>query len=165
MIVITREELKNYNPGMTDLKCDMILASLEIGRRAYLKKEKQKIITCVMDIVDLLSYDMSFLDEEHFKVILLNTKNMVIETELISIGTINTSLVHVREVFRNAIKKNANSIILAHNHPSGDSTPSIEDEHLTKRLKDAGELIGIKVIDHVIIGKDNYFSFMEENML
>ncbi|MCQ4795213.1 DNA repair protein RadC [Anaerofustis stercorihominis] len=165
LIGITREELKNDNPGMTDLKCDMILASLEIGRRAYLKKEKQKIISCVMDIVDLLSYDMSFLDEEHFKVILLNTKNMVIETELISIGTINTSLVHVREVFRNAIKKNANSIILAHNHPSGDSTPSIEDEHLTKRLKDAGELIGIKVIDHVIIGKDNYFSFMEENML
>jgi len=165
LIGITKEELKNDNPGMTYVKAEALLASLEIGRRAYLKREKQKFINCVDDIVDMLSYDMSFLDLEHFKVILLNTKNCVIDTELISIGTINASIVHVREVFKNAIKKNAHSIILAHNHPTGDSTPSIEDKQLTRRLKEAGEIIGIKVIDHVIIGKDNYFSFMEENML
>ncbi|WP_290771073.1 DNA repair protein RadC [Anaerofustis sp.] len=165
LIGVTKEELKNDNPGMTDIKASMILASLEIGRRAYLKKDEKKMITCTDDVVNLLSYDMSFLSEEHFKVILLNTKNVIIDIELISIGTINTSLVHVREVFKNAIKKNANTIILTHNHPSGDSKPSDQDKSLTKRLVEAGELLGIKVLDHVIIGKDNYFSFMEENML
>ena len=165
LIGVTKEELKNDNPGMTDIKACMILASLEIGRRAYLKKDEKKMITCTDDVVNLLSYDMSFMSEEHFKVILLNTKNVIIDIELISIGTINTSLVHVREVFKNAIKKNANTIILTHNHPSGDSKPSDQDKSLTKRLVEAGELLGIKVLDHVIIGKDNYFSFMEENML
>lgn len=165
LIGVTKEELKNDNPGMTDIKAFMILASLEIGRRAYLKKDEKKMITCTDDVVNLLSYDMSFLSEEHFKVILLNTKNVIIDIELISIGTINTSLVHVREVFKNAIKKNANTIILTHNHPSGDSKPSDQDKSLTKRLVEAGDLLGIKVLDHVIIGKDNYFSFMEENML
>ena len=162
---ITKEELIKDNPGMTDLKATILLCAIEMGARTYLKKEKSKYIFCTQDILDLLSYEMSFLNEEHFKVILLNTKNMIIYNILISVGTINTSLVHVREVFKNAIKKNSNSIILVHNHPSGNSMPSNEDKVLTKRLYDAGELLGIKVLDHVIIGKDNYFSFMEENMI
>lgn len=162
---ITKEELIKDNPGMTDLKATILLCAIEMGARTYLKKEKSKYIFCTQDILDLLSYEMSFLNEEHFKVILLNTKNMIIDNILISVGTINTSLVHVREVFKNAIKKNANSIILVHNHPSGNSMPSNEDKVLTERLYEAGELLGIKVLDHVIIGKDNYFSFMEENMI
>lgn len=165
LVGITKEELINDNPGMTDYKATMILCGIELGARTYLKKEKIKHILTTQDVLDLLSYEMSFLSEEHFNVILLNTKNMIIDTILISVGTINTSLVHVREVFKNAIKKNANSIILVHNHPSGNSSPSSEDKALTKRLCAAGELLGIKVLDHIIIGKDNYFSFMEENMI
>lgn len=165
LVGITKEELIKDNPGMTDYKATMILCGIELGARTYLKKEKIKHILTTQDVLDLLSYEMSFLSEEHFNVILLNTKNMIIDTILISVGTINTSLVHVREVFKNAIKKNANSIILVHNHPSGDSSPSSEDKALTKRLCAAGQLLGIKVLDHIIIGKDNYFSFMEENMI
>lgn len=165
LVGITKEELIKDNPGMTDYKATMILCGIELGARTYLKKEEIKHILTTQDVLDLLSYEMSFLSEEHFNVILLNTKNMIIDTILISVGTINTSLVHVREVFKNAIKKNANSIILVHNHPSGDSSPSSEDKALTKRLCAAGQLLGIKVLDHIIIGKDNYFSFMEENMI
>ncbi len=165
IVGITKEELIKDNPGMTDYKATMILCGIELGARTYLKKEDIKHILTTQDVLDLLSYEMSFLSEEHFNVILLNTKNMIIDTILISVGTINTSLVHVREVFKNAIKKNANSIILVHNHPSGDSSPSSEDKALTKRLCAAGQLLGIKVLDHIIIGKDNYFSFMEENMI
>ena len=128
LVGITKEELIKDNPGMTDYKATMILCGIELGARTYLKKEKIKHILTTQDVLDLLSYEMSFLSEEHFNVILLNTKNMIIDTILISVGTINTSLVHVREVFKNAIKKNANSIILVHNHPSGDSSPSSEDK-------------------------------------
>jgi DNA repair protein RadC len=87
----------------------------------------------------------------------------VIKDEIISIGILNASIVHPREVFKSAIKESANSIILVHNHPSGDSEPSVEDKEITERLMEAGELLDIKVLDHVIIGKDNYHSFKENS--
>ncbi|WP_353654952.1 DNA repair protein RadC [Clostridium sp. CCUG 7971] len=102
--------------------------------------------------------------KEVFKVVLLNTKNEIISDIDVSIGTLNSSLVHPREVFREAIKRSTNKIILMHNHPSGSVEPSKEDKNITSRLIKCGEIIGIEVIDHIIIGDGLYFSF-KENMI
>ena len=103
-------------------------------------------------------------DKEHFFVIILNTRSKVKVIELISIGTMNASLVHPREVFRRAIQRGASSIILAHNHPSGDSEPSEEDINITRRMVDAGKLLGIEVQDHIIIGSKG-LSFKEKGLI
>ena len=95
----------------------------------------------------------------------LNPKHAVLGMETVSIGTLSSSLVHPREVFKQAIKRSASAVILAHNHPSGNCEPSKEDLQVTKRLKDAGELVGIEVIDHLIIGEDRYYSFCENELL
>ena len=100
--------------------------------------------------------------KEIFVVFHLNTKNKIILREIVSIGILNSSLIHPRETFRTAIINNANSIILAHNHPSGDTTPSPDDISVTKRMVQAWEIIGIKVLDHVITGKNNYTSMKEK---
>ena len=92
----------------------------------------------------------------------LDSKNRIIKEETVSIGTLTASLIHPREVFKSAIKESANSIILVHNHPSGDSAPSQEDKEITEKLFDAGELLGINVLDHVIVGKENYWSFKDK---
>ena len=93
---------------------------------------------------------------DSFRIMLLDTKNQIIVTEEISVGTLNASIVHPRDVFKAAIKRNSNSMILVHNHPSGDPAPSNEDINITNRLVDAGNLIGIKVLDHIIIGAVSY---------
>lgn len=103
--------------------------------------------------------------KEHFIVLLLNTQNEIIKQEIVSIGTLNTSLVHPREVFQLAITEGCESIIIAHNHPSGFVEPSNADLEVTKRLVQAGELLGISLTDHVIIGKDSYYSLKEHNQL
>lgn len=104
------------------------------------------------------------LEEEHFDIIILNTKNKVVDRINISKGILNASLVHPREVFKQAIRRNANSIILVHNHPSGDSKPSKEDIEITERMCDSGELLGVKVLDHIIFGVDEYTSFRERSV-
>lgn len=102
--------------------------------------------------------------EEVFAMITLDTKNKITGVFEVSRGTVNASMVHPREVFKRALAVNATSIIIAHNHPSGDTKPSKEDEIITNRLKDAGDIIGIKVLDHIIVG-DNYMSFRESGLL
>jgi len=97
---------------------------------------------------------MKHLPQEHFVVVCLNTRDAVITTKTVSVGTLDTTLVHPREVFRHAIKVNAAGVILAHNHPSGDPTPSDEDLKMTKRLVECGQLLGIHVIDHVVLATD-----------
>lgn len=109
--------------------------------------------------------EMQYLKQECFKIIMLDTKNKVIKVEEITRGTLNSSLVHPREVFVKAIKQHAAAIILAHNHPSGDTEPSAEDKSITRRLVEAGELIGISVLDHIIIGRGTYMSFKQEKLL
>jgi DNA repair protein RadC len=103
-------------------------------------------------------------DKEHFCVFFLNTQNRIISREIVSIGTLNTSLIHPRECFRTAILKNSAAVIFAHNHPSGSLEPSDEDMAVTKRLKDAGKLIGIEVLDHVIVTAESYKSLREQNL-
>ena len=103
-------------------------------------------------------------EQELFLVISLNTKNRIVNTHISSIGTLNCASIHPRDVFREAIRNNANSIIIVHNHPSGDSEPSTEDEQVTEKLFEAGELLGVKVLDHVVIGKESYYSFQENKL-
>lgn len=109
-------------------------------------------------------YEDNFdMDKEHFAVALLNTKNKIIGVNLVSMGTLNQAPAHPREVFRPAVIAAANSIILCHNHPSGSSVPSDEDILLTRRLSEAGQLLGIKVLDHIILGENNYTSLKRDN--
>ena len=110
------------------------------------------------------AWGIRYLKKEVFKVVLLNTKNEIITDVDVSVGTLNSSLVHPREVFIEAIIRRSNKIILIHNHPSGSIEPSVEDKNITKRLISYGEIIGIEVIDHIIIGDGMYFSF-KENMI
>ena len=105
-------------------------------------------------------------DKEAFSVLMLNTKNKVIGIKTVSVGTLDATIVHPREVFKSAILNSAKSIMIFHNHPSGDTKPSGEDINLTKRLVDAGNLLGIKVLDHIILGNNgNYLSMLEDNLM
>jgi len=104
-------------------------------------------------------------DREHFAAILLDTKNGIIGIHTVSIGALNTSIVHPREVFKAAILANAAGIIVSHNHPSGNITPSEDDKAVTQRLRDAGTILGITVLDHIIIGEDGYFSFKAQGLI
>lgn len=143
-----------------------ILAALELGKRMSLSVgDFRPQINTSREAANLLMDDMRMLEQEMVKIILLNTKNKVLGIETIAVGGLNQAAVEPREVFRAAIKKNAHAIILAHNHPSGDSQPSAEDCLLTERLQLASELIGIPILDHIIIGEYGYTSFKEKNLM
>ncbi|MDB2152503.1 JAB domain-containing protein [Clostridium butyricum] len=115
------------------------------------------------DIVDLGKKFLDELDREELIVACLNTKNEVNSVNVVSIGSLNNSVVHPREVFKAAILSNAASIVIIHNHPSGDATPSNEDKEITLRIKESGIILGIKLLDHIIIGNDVYYSFKEHD--
>jgi DNA repair protein RadC len=122
-------------------------------------------VRCPEDAASLVMEDMKHLDREHFTVILLDSKNAVISIEKVSVGTVNSSLVHPREVLKPALEKSATSIILVHNHPTGNVSPSREDVMITKRFEKCGQILGIDVIDHIIIGDGNYRSMKESGYL
>ncbi len=123
-------------------------------------------INCPRDAADIVGEFLAGADREHFIVLCLDTKNNVNAINTVSVGTLNSSLVHPREVFKAAILANSNAIILCHNHPSGDPHPSKEDLEVTKRLVEAGKLLSIEVIDHVVIGDDGrYVSFKERGLM
>jgi len=156
------EELKEVK-GVGVAKAAQITATIELGRRirmASFESEKQ-VITSPRDVANLLLAKLSFLGKEHFVILLLDTKNQVISIEEISVGSLNNSIVHPREVFKPAIKRSSAAIILAHNHPSGNPEPSTEDIKVTKRLYEVGRLVGIEVLDHLIIGNKDYISLKE----
>ena len=160
---ITIEELESIN-GIGKTKAVQIKAALELGNRIASYKPAKYKIKNPWDIYKYYMESLRYQYKEIFKVVLLNTKNEIITDVDISMGTLNSSLVHPREVFREAIIRSSNKIILLHNHPSGNAEPSKEDKSVTNRLKECGELIVIEVIDHIIIGDGIYFSF-KENML
>jgi DNA repair protein RadC len=147
-------------PGIGKVKAIEIKAAFELYRR-FSKEMESKIITSAKDIWDDL-VDFRTVSKEHFFVFLLDSRNQLIKRELISIGTLTTSLVHPREVFEAAVKNVAFSIILAHNHPTNVTEPSLADIEVTKRMVKCGNLMGIKVEDHVIIGKDSFCSLKEK---
>ncbi len=161
----TIEEL-NQIKGVGLAKASQIIAAVELGKRiALTTKVNNYKIKGPEDVSNLLMEEMRYLNKEAFNILLLNTKHNVISVENISIGSLNASIVHPREVFNRAIKRSSSAIILAHNHPSGDPKPSGEDINITKRLIEAGNIIGINVLDHIIIGDGIYFSMKEQEMI
>ncbi len=147
--------------GIGNAKAAQIVAVCELSRRISQKHRPCSKISSAQDVVSLYSPKLSHLPKEHFCAIFLNTKNEVIAEQVVSIGTINSSLVHPREVFNGAIKNLAHSLIIVHNHPSGDPTPSQEDVTITKRLSKAGNVLGVPLLDHIIIGKGKWWSAQE----
>jgi DNA repair protein RadC len=151
--------------GIGEAKACITLAAVELGRRiGQVRNPGRPMISSPADVERLLRGRIAHLDRENFVVVLLNTKNEVIETSTVSVGTLGASLVHPREVFKPAVRASAASVILAHNHPSGKVEPSQEDREVTKRLGEAAGILGIEVLDHVIVG-DGYFSMKEHGML
>jgi len=148
-------------PGVGPAKAARIMAGLELGRRLGQARLDRGTIGCASDVVELLGDKMRHLDREHFAVLLLDTKHHVLGWEIVSIGSLDASIVHPREVFKAAVRRSASAVILAHNHPSGDSSPSEADIKCTNRLEAAGQVLGIAVLDHVIIGDGNYASLRQ----
>lgn len=151
--------------GINVAKAAAVLAALELGKRVY---STQRIaipsITTPNDVLPLLT-EIRNQKKENFVAIYLNSRNHLIKKEVVSIGTLNGSLVHPREVFEPAIQNLAAHIIIAHNHPSGDEEPSDADIHITKRLVDAGAILGIEIVDHIIVTESSYYSFKEHRKI
>jgi len=150
-------ELSAIN-GIGEAKATQVLAAFEISRRIPLFNGTK--ITCAKDVFEKYKY-LSDLKQEKFMVLILDTKNKIIREEVVSVGTLDSALIHPREIFKSAIKESANAIIVVHNHPSGDCSPSEEDIKITSKISAAGETLGIKMLDHVIVGFENYWSWQE----
>lgn len=161
----TIEELSLIK-GIGLAKAVQIKACFELGKRQELEPEVKDLdIRNPQRVVKAIRASIQDKAREHFKLIILNSRNRVLSISTVSVGTINSNLVHPREVFKEAIRHNAASVILAHNHPSGNPEPSEEDREITGRLIEAGRIIGISVLDHVIVGKNSYYSFKEKGLM
>lgn len=164
LLQMTYQDLSKIS-GIDSAKATTLLAAFELSKRALeVNDTNLPVISDAKDAVAQLS-DMRDLKKEHLMVLYLNAKNQLIHKETISMGTLNANLVHPREVFEPALKYSAAQIIVAHNHPSGDPKPSEDDLEVTKRLTEAGKMMGIDVMDHVIVSKNSHFSFKEEKLL
>jgi DNA repair protein RadC len=158
--------------GLGPAKASKLIASFELARRLnrnIMDDEKINLqsrpVTSPSDIVELIRTKITSFTKEQFLVVSFDTRNKILGTDNISSGTLTASLVHPRETFESAIRRHAASIIVSHNHPSGDAEPSEEDMKITKRLTEAGKVMGIEVLDHIIVTKNNYFSFKEKGMI
>lgn len=152
--------------GIGPAKALQLQAGIELGRRLARSTNQDTVtVGSPRDAANIVMEDMRYLPNEHFVCLFLNTKNHVLARETLSIGSLNAAIVHPREVFRAAIRRNSASIICVHNHPSGDPTPSQEDIQLTERLMEAGEIIGIDVLDHIIIGDLQFVSLKEQGLM
>ncbi|NLY82625.1 MAG: DNA repair protein RadC [Clostridiales bacterium] len=155
---LTFEELINVK-GMGPKKTSSVLAAIELGKRIdTAPKYNRFVIKCSEDVANYYMPELRHEKKEYLKELLLNTKGEVEYSETISVGELSNTTVHPREVFNPAIRKSAAAIIIVHNHPSGDPTPSEDDIQATKRLISVGEMVGIKLLDHVIIGDGKYIS-------
>ena len=151
--------------GIGPAKAAEIKASLELGRRLALASPNERPqITSPADGAALLMPEMSHLEQEHLRLLLLDTKNRVLATPTLYKGNVNTTVVRVAELFREAIRHNATAMIVAHNHPAGDPAPSPEDIHMTRQIVQAGDLLGIQVLDHLIIGDKRFVSLKERRL-
>ncbi len=179
----TADEILRSKPGITSFhdirlaeltavkgvgtgKAATIMAAIEFGKRVHQKTSYEAV--AVRDpeaVANLFAFDLRNKKKEEFWILLVDVKCKAFQKELISVGTLNQSLIHPREVFQIAIRQSARGIILVHNHPSGDPTPSPEDHQITERLVETGKIIGIDVMDHVVIGKDDYYSFRQYGMI
>lgn len=161
----SHEEMSQIK-GIGPAKAASLLAAFELAKRVNSgNMQVQEAIKSPSDVAEFVMDEMHLLDREHFVVVMLNTKHCVIAKKVVSIGHLNASLVHPRELFKDIIKKSSAAVILVHNHPSGDPTPSREDISVTKRLCEAGDLLGIAVLDHIIVGDRRYVSFREQGII
>jgi DNA repair protein RadC len=151
--------------GIGAAKAVAIKAALELGRRLLLSEANERPqIRSPQDVASMLQLKMGLLQQEHLQVVLLNTKNFVVGTPTVYVGSLNASLIRTAEVFRDAVKENCAAIIIAHNHPSGDPTPSPEDVRVTRELVAAGKLLDIEVLDHLVIGHNRYISLKQQKL-
>jgi DNA repair protein RadC len=161
----TLEEMTEIK-GIGHAKAIQILAAVELGRRVTnLAFSDRYVIRSPEDGAKYMMNEMRFLTQEHFVCLFLNTKNQVIHKQTIFIGSLNASIVHPREIFKEGLRRSAASIICLHNHPSGHPEPSREDIEVTKRLVECGRIIGIDILDHLIIGENKFVSLKEKGYL
>lgn len=152
--------------GIGKDKALRLLAAVELAKIISTAPPRERpVIKQPEDATHLVMGEMRHLDREHFWTLLLNAKNQVIAREVISIGTLNSSVVLPRELFKNAIKQSAAAMILVHNHPSGDPSPSREDIEVTRRLVEAGRIVGIEVLDHLIVGDNRFTSLRAKGLI
>ena len=165
LLEASQEDLMKIS-GIKEAKASQILSMAEMAKRfqTYRSGDSYKI-NSPADAADLIMVELREFKQEILKVLLLNTKNVVIDIHNASMGSLNSSIVHPREIYKEAIRKSAASIIMVHNHPSGDPSPSSEDIAATTRIKEVGKIVGIELLDHVIVGDGKYISLREKNLL
>lgn len=151
--------------GLGPAKVAQLKAALELGRRMLIESPGERPqVRSPADAANLVMSEMGILEQEHLRVMLLDTKNRVLETKTVYQGSLNTSLIRVGELFREAIRANCASLIVLHNHPSGDPTPSPEDVAVTRQIVEAGKLLDVDVLDHLIIGRQRFVSLKERGL-
>jgi DNA repair protein RadC len=161
---LSLEDLQKVS-GIGRVKSIQIKAIAELSKRISKNNAVTKLkISSPGTIASIFMEELRYLKQEHLKIVFLDTKNQIISDKFLTVGTVNASLINPREVFIEALKHNAVHVILLHNHPSGDPTPSREDILITKRIINAGDIIGIKLLDHIIIGDGNYISLKEQGI-
>ena len=152
--------------GIGHAKAIQLLAAFELGKRMHSENYQKRLKICNPESIYLYLKDkLELKTQEHLIGLFMNTKGELIKKETIFIGSLNMSVIHPREIFKEAVKVSAASIVIAHNHPSGDPSPSEQDIQITKRLHQNGKMMDIEVLDHIIIGQNKYFSFKEHQML
>ena len=158
------QELSNQH-GIGEAKTSQLKAALELGKRLLATSDEQRVtIHSPQDVANLLMAEMAFLDQEHLRVLLLNTKNQVLGISEVYKGNVNSSVIRAGEVFQEAVRSNCPSVIVVHNHPSGDPTPSQEDVQVTRQLVEAGRLLDIELLDHMVIGRQGFVSLKEKGL-
>lgn len=163
--MMSLEEMSQIK-GISADKGARVLAGLELGKRASLEDKRfMPLINSTQDVLELMADEMRSLENETVKLLLLNSKHRLIHITTISLGGVNYSSAHPREVYKAAVKFASSGLILVHNHPSGDFLPSEQDITITRRLVEAGEIMGIPLLDHIIIAETGYYSFSEENII
>ncbi len=151
--------------GLGEAKASQIKAAIELGRRLTLETpEERPAINSPADAAALVQYEMSALEQEHLRVILLDRRNRVMETAEVYKGSVSSSQIRIGEVFKEAIRKNASALVVIHNHPSGDPTPSPDDVAVTRAIVQAGKLLDVEVLDHLVIGQGKWISLKERGL-
>jgi DNA repair protein RadC len=165
LLTLTTVELQQLVSGISVGRAAQLKAAIELGTRvARGDRLTRRQIKSPTDVAELLLLEMSHLDQEHLRTVLLDTKNRVQTISTVYIGSLNTSMVRVGEVFKEAVRRNSSALIVAHNHPSGDATPSPEDVLVTREIVQAGKLLDVDVLDHLVIGHGNWVSLRERGL-
>jgi DNA repair protein RadC len=164
LVQATVEELVTVK-GMGPVKAIELKAGLEVGKRLLVAAPHERpTVKSPADAANLLMLDMAPLEQEHLRTVIMDSKNHVLKIHTVYVGSVNAAVVRVGELFREAIRMNAAAVIVAHNHPSGDPTPSPEDVHVTRQIVEAGKLLNIDVLDHLVIGQQRWVSLKERGL-